>query len=219
MKNYVDVMGTWNTMCYKYDDNKNIVACDPNDKECKTYTPSNDNYIINYEIKDNSIIVLYANNHKKRLKYTKENLKIVKDQIQIQLTMLVNLYRCGLIPIVELKPIRFLSRVTLATCCIILSNNESFQYYHDNISIYSELPAWLILGIFTCGYIIIPEVFDNLYRKEIKRDVEKLDYYYTHRIDFDQYFKKTGNDAITEVENMKMSKLVKVLKEYQNNLQ
>ena len=107
----------------------------------------------------------------------------------------------------------------MVTGCIFLSNNETYQYYHEHISLYSNIPTWLIMGIFTCGYIIIPEYIDELYKREIRKDVIKLDYYLTHQVDFDECFKKTGNDAITEVENMKMSKLVKVLKEYQNNLQ
>ena len=58
----------------------------------------------------------------------------------------------------------------------------------------------------------------NLYRKEIKKYVSKLDLYYTNQALIDKYFNKSGNDSIKAVESMEMSKLVKIIRKSKNDL-
>ena len=218
MKNYMKFIDEGTKIYYKSNDDGKYVISNKNDKEAKCYTANQDSFITGYNIKGDFVYVKYADD--KVFEYPNNPLfiQIINNHIEIQLLLLSYLYQNDLIPPPKDRKKFFIQASTIICLGALIANTNAYQTMHKTFSVYQELPSFLIMDFLIAGLIIIPQISDNLYRKEIKKYVSKLDLYYTNQALIDKYFNKCGNDSIKVVESMEMSKLVKIIRKSKNDL-
>ena len=204
MRNYMKFIKEGTKIYYKRSDNEKPILCSKEDPDAICYTALKEfNYADDktFSYPNNPIFI-----------------NIINNQIQTQLLLLSYLYQNNLIPEPKNVERNIVEITAIIGAGALIGNSKTYQVLHETLSVYHELPSFLILDFLIAGLIIIPKICDYLYRKEIAKFISKLDLYYTNQPVIDNYLDKSGNDAIREVENTEMSKLVKILHESKNNL-
>ena len=218
MKNYMEFIDEGTKIYYKSNDDGKFVISNKNDKEAKCYIANQKSFITGYNIKGDFIYVKYADNKEFKYPNDPDFIQIINNYIEIQLLLLSYLYQNDLIPSPKDRKKFFIQATAIISLGALIANTNAYQTMHKTFSVYQELPSFLIMDFLIASLIIIPQISNNLYRKEIKKFISKLDLYYTNQALIDRYLNKKGNDSIKAVESMEMSKLVKIIHKSKNDL-
>ena len=170
------------------------------------------NFITDYQIKGDQIIVYYADGSIHKYSNNEENINILEHQLMLQVEQISKLYQYNVIPS---RP--FYKREIIITVSALvfyhLFDSARFEQIYNSLRINPNMSYQIALIMMTIGIVFVPKITGLIEDEEIKSYAAKIDYYYQHHDQLNQYFNKNINETINEVEQSKLKRLIKIVKE------
>lgn len=176
------------------------------------YDLKDSNFITDYTIKDDKVIVHYGDGSIQKYPNNDEVINFLEYQLLMQAKQISKLYQSNLIP----STLNFKRNIIVMLASIVFYHcfeNLKFEQIYYLLNTHPYMPYQLALLLMTIGIVAVPKITELIEGEEIKGYAAKIDYYYKHHDKLNEYFGKNNNETINEVEQLKLKKLIKIVKE------
>ena len=204
MKNYMEYI------------NKSIqnIEVTTNDGKKIIYDLSSSNFITDYKINGDKVIVYYGDGSVQKYPNNERVINFLEYQLSLQVEKVAKFYQNNLINSKPSLP----KEILLVTGALVLYeflNDPLFEKLYYLTSPHPNISYQITLAMMACGVIILPKLAGLMEEEEIISYAQKIDYFQSHQEQLKKYFGKNNNDTIIEVEALSLKKLKKIVKENQ----